>query len=61
MFLYEKYEEFDNAIDTMTKHSAIAWQEGRFKEMIVKVANTEYYYKVLAPIHLFEPNLILTK
>ena len=47
VFLFEKYEEFDNAVDTMMKHSAIAWQEGRFKEMIVKVANTEYYYRAL--------------
>jgi len=47
VFLYEKYEEFDNAVDTMMKHATVAWQEGRFKEMIVKVANTEYYYRSL--------------
>ena len=46
-FLYEKYEEFDNAIDTMMKHPSAAWHENRFKDMVVKVANSEYYYKSL--------------
>lgn len=58
VFLYEKYEEFDNAIDTMMKHSADAWQEGRFKDMIVKVANSEYYYKALQFYLDNKPNLI---
>jgi clathrin heavy chain len=46
-FLYEKYEEFDNAIDTMMKHPSVAWHENRFEDIVVKVANSEYYFKAL--------------
>ena len=45
VFLYEKYDEFDNAIVTMMKHPTVAWKEKLFVEMIVKAANTELYYK----------------
>jgi clathrin heavy chain len=42
-FLNEKYEEFDNAIDTMMKHPSVAWHENRFKNMGVKAAHSEYF------------------
>lgn len=45
VFLYEKYDEFDNAVLTMMKHPTDAWQEGRFKDLIIKVANSEIFYK----------------
>ena len=47
VFLYDKYEEYDNAVVTMMKHPTVAWKEGLFKEVITKVANIELYYKAL--------------
>ncbi len=37
VFLYEKYDEFDNAVVVMMRHPTESWKEGAFKEMIVKV------------------------
>eukprot|EP00053_Salpingoeca_punica_P012105 m.107985 g.107985 ORF g.107985 m.107985 type:complete len:1673 (-) comp15857_c0_seq1:337-5355(-) len=45
VFLYEKYDEFDNAVLTMMRHPTVAWRENAFKDMIIKVANTELFYK----------------
>jgi clathrin heavy chain len=47
VFLYEKYEEFDNAVVTMMHHPTEAWKEKAFAETIVKVANTELFYKAI--------------
>ncbi|XP_064391416.1 clathrin heavy chain 1-like [Halichondria panicea] len=47
VFLYDKYEEYDNAIVTMMAHPTVAWREAHFKEVITKVANIELYYKAL--------------
>jgi len=38
VFLYDKYEEFDNAIITMMNHPSDAWKEGQFKDIITKVS-----------------------
>jgi clathrin heavy chain len=45
--LYQKYEEFDNAATTMIMHPVEAWEHAVFKEVIVKVANTEIFYKAI--------------
>lgn len=37
VFLYDKYEEFDNAIVTMMAHPTDAWRENHFKDIIPKV------------------------
>ena len=37
VFLYDKYEEYDNAILTMMSHPTDAWKEGQFKDIITKV------------------------
>lgn len=37
VFLYDKYEEFDNAAITMMSHATDAWKEGPFKDIIAKV------------------------
>lgn len=37
VFLYDKYEEFDNAVLTMMSHATDAWKEGLFKDIIAKV------------------------
>ena len=47
VFLYDKYEEYDNAVLTMMAHPTEAWKEGLFKEVITKVANVELYYRAL--------------
>jgi hypothetical protein len=46
VFLYVHYDEFDNAALAMMDHSADAWEHNQFKEVVVKVANIEIYYKV---------------
>ncbi len=37
VFLYDKYEEYDNAIITMMNHPSDAWKESQFKDIITKV------------------------
>lgn len=47
VFLYDKYEEYDNAVLTMMAHPTEAWKESHFKDVVTKVANIELYYKAL--------------
>ena len=47
VFLYDKYEEFDNAVLAMMAHPTEAWREGHFKDIITKVANIELYHKAI--------------
>ncbi|XP_054546712.1 clathrin heavy chain 2 isoform X2 [Talpa occidentalis] len=58
VFLYDKYEEYDNAVLTMINHPAEAWREGQFKDIIVKVANVELCYKALQFYLDYKPLLI---
>ncbi|KAG5447542.1 Clathrin heavy chain 1 [Clonorchis sinensis] len=58
VFLYDKYEEFDNAIQTMMKHPTDAWRENHFKDMITKVANVELYYKAIQFYLTYKPLLL---
>lgn len=37
VFLYDKYEEYDNAVLTMMAHPTEAWRESHFKDVITKV------------------------
>lgn len=39
VFLYDKYEEWDNAVLTVIKHPTEAWREQHFKEIIAKVSH----------------------
>ncbi|KAK6313299.1 hypothetical protein J4Q44_G00166460 [Coregonus suidteri] len=48
VFLYDKYEEYDNAVLTMMSHPTEAWKEVQFQDIIAKVANVELYYKSLS-------------
>lgn len=41
VFLYDKYEEYDNAVLTMMSHPTEAWKEGLFKDIIPKVIKKE--------------------
>lgn len=47
IFLYCHYEEWDNAALTMIEKSEVAFDHTSFKEIIVKVANLELYYKAI--------------
>lgn len=38
VFLYDKYEEYDNAILTIMTHPTEAWRESQFKDIITKVS-----------------------
>uniref|UniRef100_A0A667XLR9 Clathrin, heavy chain b (Hc) n=1 Tax=Myripristis murdjan TaxID=586833 RepID=A0A667XLR9_9TELE len=58
VFLYDKYEEYDNAIITMMNHPADAWKEGQFKDIVTKVANVELYYKAIQFYLEFKPLLL---
>merc|ERR1711902_432186 len=44
VFLYDKYEEYDNAVLAMMAHPTEAWRESHFKDIITKVANIELYH-----------------
>lgn len=46
VFLYVHYDEYDNAALTMMRHAPDAWEHSRFKDVIVKVANLDLFYKV---------------
>ncbi|CAM1325764.1 CLTC (predicted) [Pycnogonum litorale] len=58
VFLYDKYEEYDNAVVTMMSHPTEAWREGHFKEIITKVANIELYYKAIQFYLDYKPLLL---
>ncbi|RRT35119.1 hypothetical protein BHE74_00047963, partial [Ensete ventricosum] len=57
-YLYIQYDEFDNAATTIMNHSPDAWDHMQFKDVVVKVANVELYYKA---VHFYlqeHPDLI---
>ncbi|KAH8420249.1 hypothetical protein KR009_007996 [Drosophila setifemur] len=58
VFLYDKYEEYDNAVLAMMAHPTEAWREGHFKDIITKVANIELYYKAIEFYIEFKPLLL---
>lgn len=58
VFLYDKYEEYDNAVATMIQHPTEAWREQHFKEIITKVANVELYYKAMQFYLDYKPMLL---
>jgi clathrin heavy chain len=47
IFLYAHYDEWDNAALTMIDKAAAAFDHSSFKDIIVKVANLEIYYKAI--------------
>ena len=46
-FLYISYDEYDNAAACMMTHSTTAWEHVQFKDVMVKVTNTDVHYKGL--------------
>ena len=59
IFLYCHYDEWDNAALAMMERAADAWEHHSFKDIIVKVANLEIYYRALN-FYLQEQPLFLT-
>jgi len=57
--LYIKYDEFDNAALAMIERSPHAWEHNQFKDVIVRAANVEIYYKSLT-FYLQEQPTLLT-
>lgn len=47
VFLYCHYDEWDNAALAMMERAADAWEHHSFKDIVVKVANLEIYYRAL--------------
>uniref|UniRef100_A0AC35THB5 Clathrin heavy chain n=1 Tax=Rhabditophanes sp. KR3021 TaxID=114890 RepID=A0AC35THB5_9BILA len=58
VFLYDKYEEYDNAVLTVINHPTEAWREQHFKEMIQKVANVELFIKAMNFYLEYKPSLL---
>ncbi|XP_031626187.1 clathrin heavy chain [Contarinia nasturtii] len=58
VFLYDKYEEYDNAVLAMMAHPTEAWREGHFKDIVTKVANIELYYKAIQFYLDYKPLLL---
>jgi clathrin heavy chain len=58
VFLYVKYDEYDNAALAMMERSADAWEHKQFKDVVVKVANVEIYYKALTFYLQQQPTLL---
>ncbi|MBE3111770.1 MAG: hypothetical protein IMZ46_14905, partial [Acidobacteria bacterium] len=47
VFCYYHYDEFDNAAMAVIEHPENSWEHQGFKEMVVKVANLEIYYRAI--------------
>jgi clathrin heavy chain len=58
VFLYCHYDEWDNAALAMMERSADAWEHHSFKDIIVKVANLEIYYRALNFYLQEQPSLL---
>ena len=58
IFLYCHYDEWDNAALAMMERAADAWEHHSFKDMIVKVANLEIYYRALNFYLQEQPSLL---
>lgn len=46
-FLYIQYDEYDNAAGVMMAHSPVAWEHVQFKDVAVKVSNSDVHYRAL--------------
>jgi len=47
VFLYTHYDQYDNAVDTMIAHSPSCWDHEQFKSIVVRVSNTEVFYRAI--------------
>lgn len=58
VFLYCHYDEWDNAALAIMERSSDAFEHSSFKDIIVKVANLEIYYKAINFYMKEQPQLI---
>lgn len=58
VFCYVHYDELDNAALAMMERAANAWEHHSFKDIIVKVANLEIYYRALTFYRAEHPMLL---
>jgi clathrin heavy chain len=58
VFLYCHYDEWDNAALAMMERAADAWEHHSFKDIVVKVANLEIYYRALNFYLQQQPSLL---
>lgn len=58
VFCYYHYDEFDNAALAVIEHSQNSWEHQQFKEMVVKVANLEIYYRAIQFYLELHPSLL---
>lgn len=58
IFLYCHYDEWDNAALTMMEKAADAWEHQSFKDIVVKVANLEIFYRALNFYLQEQPSLL---
>lgn len=58
IFLYCHYDEFDNAALAMMERAADSWEHHSFKDIVVKVANLEIYYRALNYYLQEQPSLL---
>lgn len=47
VFLYQNYDQFDNACNTMMQHSPECWTNSGFKEICKRVTNSELRYRAI--------------
>ena len=47
VFMYMKYDEFDNALITMIEHSYKAWNHTIFSDVIQKATNQDFFFKAI--------------
>ena len=57
-FLYEKYDEFDNALSTMMAHDAAAWEHVAFKDVAVKCSTVDIFYAAVQHYLDTHPDLV---
>lgn len=48
VFCYYHYDEFDNAALAVIERPENSWEHQQFKEIVVKVANLEIYYRAIS-------------
>ncbi|CZR50635.1 probable clathrin heavy chain [Phialocephala subalpina] len=58
VFLYCHYDEWDNAALAMMERAADAWEHHSFKDIVIKVANLEIYYRALNFYLQEQPSLL---
>ncbi|KAI9739542.1 MAG: hypothetical protein M1834_006258 [Cirrosporium novae-zelandiae] len=58
IFLYCHYDEWDNAALAMMERASDAWEHHSFKDIVVKVANLEIYYRSLNFYLQEQPSLL---